>query len=89
MMGNTEIEEKLKLELIEHLNLEDLSPDEIDYDAPLFSEEGLDLDSIDALEITVLLERDYGLKIEDAEQGKEIMYSIRTIADFIRKNKAG
>jgi acyl carrier protein len=81
-----ELEEQLKLQIMEQLNMEDLEPEDIDYDEPLFND-GLGLDSIDALELTVLLEKDYGLKIKNAMEGKKIMYSIRTMADFIRENQ--
>lgn len=78
-----ELIKKLKLELIEALNLEEVTPDDIDSEAPLFSDEGLGLDSIDALEITLILERNYGIKIENPNQGKEIFYSIKTLATYI------
>jgi len=81
-----ELTEKLKEELIEQLNLEDIEPSDIDNNAPLFGN-GLALDSIDALEIIVLLEKEYDIKIEDRNQGKEIMYSIDSLAEFIKKNK--
>ena len=84
-----EIEElisKLKTEVIEQLNLEDISPDEIDADSPLFGE-GLGLDSIDALELIVLLEKNYGIKIEDPKDGKKIFHSIRTMAEYITEHK--
>jgi len=78
-----ELIEKLKNELIEALNLEEVRPEDIDPEAPLFGEEGLGLDSIDALEIILILERNYGLRIENPRQGKEIFYSVRTLADYI------
>ena len=81
-----ELIEKLKGELIEELNLEDIDPSEIEDSAPLFGD-GLGLDSIDALEIIVLLEKEYGIKIEDRNQGKEVMYSIESLAKFIESNK--
>ena len=77
---------KLKEEIIEVLNLEDLDIDDIDTEAPLFNE-GLGLDSIDALELIVLMEKEYGIKIEDPKKGKEIFYSVRTMAEFITKNQ--
>jgi len=77
---------KIKEQVIEVLNLEDVEPDDIDTDAPLFGD-GLGLDSIDALELIVLLEKQYGLKIEDPKDGKKIFYSIRTIAEYIEENK--
>ncbi|MBP1612912.1 MAG: acyl carrier protein [Bacteroidetes bacterium] len=78
-----ELIEKLKKELIEELNLEEITPEEIDSEAPLFGNEGLGLDSIDALEIILILERSYGIKIENVSEGKQIFYSVRTIADYI------
>ncbi len=77
---------KLKQEIIEVLNLEDVGPDEIEAGAPLFGE-GLGLDSIDALELIVLLEKNYGIKIDDPKKGKDVFYSIQTMADFIEKNR--
>lgn len=81
-----ELIQKIKEQVIEVLNLEDVEPDDIDTDDPLFGD-GLGLDSIDALELIVLLEKQYGLKIEDPKDGKKIFYSIRTIAEYIEKNK--
>ncbi|HMK64514.1 MAG TPA: phosphopantetheine-binding protein [Thermodesulfobacteriota bacterium] len=77
---------KLKKELIEVLNLEDLTPDDLVTEDPLFGE-GLGLDSIDALEIMVLLEKNYGIKIEDPKQGRKVFYSIKTIADHIMEHQ--
>lgn len=77
---------KLKQEIIEVLNLEDVTPDEIDNDAPLFGE-GLGLDSIDALELIVLIEKNYGIKLKDPAAGKEIFKSINVMADYIAKNR--
>ncbi len=79
--------EELKQHLIENLNLEDLTPADIDTEAPLFGDEGLGLDSIDALEIILILERNYGLKIDNPAKGKEIFYSVRTLADYITANR--
>lgn len=77
---------KLKQEVIQQLNLEDIKPEDIDPDAPLFGE-GLGLDSIDALELIVLLEKNYGIKIEDPKDGKKIFFSIRTMAEYITEHK--
>ena len=77
--------EKLKEEIIQQLNLEDLTKDDISDEEPLFGE-GIGLDSIDALELMVLLERNYGLKIDSAELGKKVLYSVKTISDFIKKS---
>ncbi len=81
-----EITIKLKKEIIEVLNLEEMEPDDIETDAPLFGE-GLGLDSIDALELIVLLEKNYGIKIEDPKEGRKIFYSVQTMADFIQEQK--
>ncbi|MBE9492416.1 MAG: acyl carrier protein [Bacteroidetes bacterium] len=81
-----EITKKLKKEIIEVLNLEEMEPDDIETDAPLFGE-GLGLDSIDALELIVLLEKNYGIKIEDPKEGRKIFYSVQTMADFIQEQK--
>ena len=78
-----ELIEKLKGELIAELNLEEVTPADIDAEAPLFGDGGLGLDSIDALEIILILERNYGIKIENPAQGKEIFYSVKTLAEYI------
>ncbi len=77
---------KLKEEIIDVLNLEDVRPEDIDNDAPLFGE-GLGLDSIDALELIVLMEKNYGIKLQDPSKGKEIFKSINVMADYIQKNR--
>ena len=81
-----ELIQKLKQEIIEVLNLEDLTPADIDADAPLFGE-GLGLDSIDALELIVLLERNYGIKLKDAAEGKEVFKSVSVMADYIAPHR--
>ena len=78
--------QELKEAIIEALNLEEIQPDDIDPATPLFRE-GLGLDSIDALEIILILEREYGIKIENPGKGKEIFYSVRTLADYITANR--
>lgn len=85
-MTEQELIDKLKVEIIQQLNLEDQKPEDIDPDSPLFGE-GLGLDSIDALEIMVLLEKNYGIKIEDPKEGKKIFYSVRTLAQFIQEKQ--
>lgn len=82
-----ELIEKLKGELIAELNLEEVTPADIDAEAPLFGDGGLGLDSIDALEIILILERNYGIKIENPAQGKEIFYSVKTLAEYITANQ--
>ena len=76
----------LKQQIIEALNLEDMKPEDIDENASLFGE-GLGLDSIDALELIVLMEKNYGIKLQDPSQGKEIFKSVAVMADYIQKNR--
>jgi len=77
---------ELKNEIIKVLNLEGVNPEDISDDGLLFGE-GLGLDSIDALELIVLLEKNYGIKLKDPAQGKEIFKSVRTMAEFIQANR--
>jgi len=81
-----ELIEQLKVQLIKQLNLEDMEPEDIDPDEPLFGE-GLGLDSIDALELIVLLEKEYGIKIENPKDGQKVFFSLRTMAKFISEHK--
>ena len=76
----------LKQQIIEALNLEDMTPEDIDENASLFGE-GLGLDSIDALELIVLMEKNYGIKLQDPSMGKEIFKSVAVMADYISKNR--
>ena len=86
IMGDLILE--LKKEIISVLNLEDITPEDIDENAPLFGKDsGFGLDSVDALEIIVLMEKDYGIKLHDPAQGKEIFQSIKVLADFIAANR--
>ncbi len=77
---------QLKNQIIEVLNLEDMTAEDIDAEAPLFGD-GLGLDSIDALELIVLLEREYGIKLSNPAEGKQIFKSISSIAYFVSKNR--
>ena len=78
---------ELKQQLIEALNLEEMTPDEIDTDAPLFGDDGLGLDSIDALELIVLMEKRYGIKLASPAEGKAIFQSVRSIAEYVNENR--
>lgn len=83
----SELKETLKVQIIEQLNLEDLTPADIQDNAPLFGNDGLGLDSIDALEFIVLLESNYDIKIADPSEGKEIFHSVDSLAAYIEKNR--
>ena len=72
--------------MIEVLNLEEMTPEDIDTDAPLFGD-GLGLDSIDALELIVLLEKKYGIKLENSAEGKSIFKKVRTIAEYVSEHR--
>lgn len=76
----------LKVQIIEQLNLAEVKPEEIDASAPLFGS-GLGLDSIDALELIVLLEKNYGLKIQDPKDAKDIFLSVNSMAEYILSQK--
>ena len=81
-----EVSQTFKEQIIDALNLEDITPEDIDNDAPLFGD-GLGLDSIDALELIVILDRFYGIKLANPAEGKEIFKNINTIADYISMNR--
>ena len=81
-----ELIEKLKGQIIEQLNLADVNPEEVGPEDPLFGD-GLGLDSIDALELIVMLEKIYGIKIENPEEGKTIFMSLKSLATYITENK--
>jgi len=76
----------LKVQIIEALNLRHLKPEDIKDDEPLFVE-GVGLDSIDALELIVLLQQHYGVKVEDPSQGPQIFRSVKSMAEYIENNK--
>jgi acyl carrier protein len=78
--------ERLKKLIIDSLGLEDVTPGDIKDDDPLFGN-GLGLDSIDALELVVALEKEFGIVIADEEVGKKIFVSISTLADFVAKER--
>ena len=80
------IREKLKELLVSQLSLEGVKPEEIKDDEVLFGE-GLGLDSLDAVEIVVLLQRNFGLDVKDMNQGKKLFYSVDTLARYIYENK--
>jgi len=83
-MNNTELKEQLKSQIIHFLNLTDLTPADIKDDEPLFGD-GLGLDSIDSLELVVLLKREYGITIQDPREGRKVLVDVNTLADYIEK----
>ncbi|WP_425076540.1 phosphopantetheine-binding protein [Psychroserpens sp. S379A] len=81
------LKQELKEYIIEQLNLEDLSPDDIANEDMLFGD-GLGLDSIDALELIVMLDKNYGIKLTDPKEGRAIFESINTMATYIAEHRA-
>ena len=85
-MTEVELIEQLKTQIVESLTLTDITPADFDADTPLFVE-GLGLDSIDALELILLLEKQYGIKVEDPQKRREVLRSVRTMAELILENE--
>lgn len=77
---------ELKVKIIEALNLEEMTPDDINEDEALFGD-GLGLDSIDALELIVLMEKNYGIKLANPSEGKAIFKNVRTIAEYVKEHR--
>ena len=84
----TNLHQELKQFIIEAMNLEDMTPDDIDVDAPLFGDEGLGLDSIDALELVLGLKKKYGIVIEAGdEKTRPMLRSIATLAELVTRQR--
>jgi acyl carrier protein len=77
---------KVKQMIIDSLRIEGMSPDEIDSDAPLFGD-GLGLDSIDALQLVVAMEKEFGVVVPDAATGTVVFASVRSMAGYIAENR--
>lgn len=85
-METLELKQQLKSQIIEFLNLTSVNPEDIKDDQPLFGE-GLGLDSIDSIELIVMLSRQYGIVIEDPKEGRKVLVDINTMADYIEKHR--
>jgi acyl carrier protein len=83
-ISTTEIKEKI----ITSLNIQDITADQIADDAPLFGAGGLELDSIDALELVVMLEKNFGIVIKDMEEGRPAFQSVKTLAAFVNAKRS-
>ncbi len=88
-MLETSLQEQLKKLIIEELNLEDIDASEIKDGDPLFGDEGLGLDSLDAVELVVLIQKHFAVEIKDMEEGREALASISALSDFIETRRAG
>ena len=84
-METTELKEQLKVQIIKFLNLTDLTPADISDNEPLFGE-GLGLDSIDSLELIVLLKKEYGIDIKDPREGRKVLVDVETMAGYIQEH---
>ena len=84
-METTELKEQLKRQIIQFLNITDLTPADIKDNEPLFGD-GLGLDSIDSLELIVLLKKEYGIDIKDPREGRKVLVDVATMADYIQAN---
>jgi len=84
-METTALKEQLKTQIIKFLNLTDLTPSDIKDDEPLFGD-GLGLDSIDSLELIVLLKKEYGIDIRDPREGRKVLVDVATMADYIQEH---
>ena len=82
----TKLKNELKKLIINELSLEELSPEEISDDAPLFGE-GIGLDSLDAVELVVLLQRNFGIQIKDLEEGRKIFKTLETLAQYVNEKR--
>lgn len=82
----SELTQELKEKIITQLNLEDITIDDLQDDTPLFGE-GLGLDSIDALELIVMLDKSYGIKLADPKEGRKVFETVQTMADYIEAHR--
>ena len=85
-METEELKTQLKKQIIEFLNLTELKPEDIKDDEELFGG-GMGLDSIDSLELIVLLNREYGITIKDPKEGRKVLVDVNTMVDYIQKNR--
>ena len=85
-MGTAELKQQLKKQIVEFLNLTSVNPDDIKDDQPLFGE-GLGLDSIDSIELIVLLGREYGIDIKDPKEGRKVLVDINTMTAYIEEHR--
>jgi acyl carrier protein len=85
-METAELKKQLKKQIVEFLNLISVNPEDIKDDEPLFGE-GLGLDSIDSIELIVLLGREYGITIQDPKEGRKVLVDINTMAAYIEKHR--
>lgn len=86
MQTTEELKAQLKKQIVEFLNLMSVKPEDIKDDEPLFGE-GLGLDSIDSIELIVLLNREYGIDIKDPKEGRKVLVDINTMVEYIQQHR--
>jgi acyl carrier protein len=82
-MDKKELKESLKRHIVKYVNILDYKPEQIPDTLPLFGPQGLGLDSIDTLELSVMLEREYGIKLTDPAEARRVLLNIESVADYI------
>jgi acyl carrier protein len=85
-METVALKQQLKKQIVEFLNLNHIKPEDIKDEEALFGD-GLGLDSIDSIELIVLLSREYGINIQDPKEGRKVLVNINTMVDYIEKNR--
>ena len=85
-METAELNQQLKKQIVAFLNLNHIKPEDIKDEEPLFGE-GLGLDSIDSIELIVLLSREYGINIQDPKEGRKVLVNINTMVNYIEKHR--
>jgi acyl carrier protein len=85
-METTQLKKQLKVQIVQFLNLISVNPEDIKDDEPLFGE-GLGLDSIDSIELIVLLGREYGINIQDPKEGRKVLVDINTMVAYIEQHR--
>jgi len=85
-MEKKQLKQQLKKQIVEFLNLMQVKPEDIKDDEPLFGE-GLGLDSIDSIELIVLLNREYGINIQDPKEGRKVLVDVNTMVDYIEVHR--
>ncbi|MFT3902546.1 MAG: phosphopantetheine-binding protein [Niabella sp.] len=85
-MEREELKQQVKQQIVQFLNLNTVKPEDIKDDEPLFGE-GLGLDSIDSIELIVMLSREYGINIQDPKEGRKVLTTVNTMVDYIEKHR--
>ena len=85
-MEREQLKQQVKEQIVKFLNLNTVKPEDIKDDEPLFGE-GLGLDSIDSIELIVMLSREYGINIQDPKEGRKVLTTVNTMVDYIEQHR--